>query len=91
VELAKRFLQLDHSNYGEPLLFKDDRRIIDSLVAIDVEQIKQNVIDRKRKAAEGTEGSHFLGFALVRYQSKMLDKLVKQRFKLFWARISSDK
>lgn len=87
--IVKRFLATDYSHYGEPLLSKQDRRIIDSLVEADVKKIQKDALDRIGRTAEGTQGKHLMSYALHQYESNWLRKLVKKRTKLFWKQFSS--
>ncbi|MBC5775663.1 hypothetical protein H8S95_16415 [Pontibacter sp. KCTC 32443] len=56
-------------------------KIIDSLVRIEAEKIQQAEATRNYPRAEGMEGKKITSSCLAFYNSKALDKIVKQRLK----------
>ena len=73
----------DHSGFSEPILSTEDYDLIDSLVKIDNQTMIMDSINRIG-VAEGADGKHVFGYALNKYQSNWLDKLSKERFKIYW-------
>ena len=80
----KSIVFADQSGYSESILSSEDYDLIDSLVQLDNHTMILDSINRIGKAAEGTEGKHVFGYALNKYQSNWLDKLSKERFKIYW-------
>jgi hypothetical protein len=80
----KNVVRGDHSGFTEPILTDDDHDLIDSLVKAGNNTMTQDSINRIGRVAEGAEGKHVFDFALSKYQSKGLDKLAKERFKIYW-------
>ena len=74
----------DRSGYSESILSIKDYDLIDSLVKIDNHTMVLDSINRTGKVAEGAEGKHVFGYALNKFQSNWLDKLSKERFKIYW-------
>ena len=73
----------DKSGYGEPILSNEDERMIDSFVKIDNRVMIQDSLNRVGKVSEGAQGKHTITYALSRFQSKWLDSLAKERYKVF--------
>jgi hypothetical protein len=80
----KSIVVADQSGYSESILSIEDYDLIDSLVQLDNHTMILDSINRIGKVAEGTEGKHVFGYALNKYQSNWLDKLSKERFKIYW-------
>ena len=80
----KSIVFADHSGFSEPILSMEDYDLIDSLVKIDNHAMILDSINRIGSVAEGAEGKHVFGYALSKYQSSWLDKLSKERFKIYW-------
>ena len=80
----KSIVYADHSGFSEPILSMEDYDLIDSLVKIDNNTMILDSINRIDRVAEGAEGKHVFGYALNKYQSNWLDKLSKERFKIYW-------
>ena len=81
----KNIVSADRSGFSEPILFSiEDYELIDSFVKLDNNNMIQDSINRIGRTAEGTEGKHVFAVALRKYQSKWLDNLAKERFKMYW-------
>lgn len=80
----KNALAKDKSGYGEPILSIEDLTLIDSFSKVDNQSIVLDSIRRVGRVGEGVQGKQILSFALFRYQSKWLDSLAKERYKIFW-------
>jgi hypothetical protein len=81
---VKNMVRSDQSGFSEPILTTEDYELIDSLVTADNIRMTQDSIKRVGRVAEGSEGKHVFGYALNKYQSKWLDQLAKERFKIYW-------
>jgi hypothetical protein len=79
----KEILQRDGSDYGEPILQQEDYSLIDSLVKIDNETMKQDSVKRVGRVSEGFQGKHVFNYTLSKYQSRWLDSLAETRYKAF--------
>lgn len=80
----KTILSQDKSTgYGEPLLSKEDYKIIDSCAAINNQKMIQDSLQKIGKVSEGMQGKHIFTFALNGFQSKWLDSLAKARFEVY--------
>jgi hypothetical protein len=79
----KDVIAFDRSGYGEPILLMEDYKLIDSLVKIDNKLMMQDSLNRIGRVAEGVQGKHIFDYALNKYQSKWLDSLTKERFKIY--------
>ena len=80
----KNVVRSDNSGFSEPILTDEDHHLIDSLVKADNNTMIKDSINRVGRVAEGAEGKHVLAFVLEKYQSKWLDQLAKERFKIYW-------
>ena len=89
-EAINAVMAADRSGYGEPLLSKEDYQLIDSLVKIDNEKMKQDSLARVGRVGEGAQGKHVFSYALSKYQSKWLDSLAKDRCKIFWKHYNTE-
>lgn len=76
-------LASDRSGYGEPILSLADNQLIDSLVTIENKKMVLDSLDRIGRVGEGAEGKHVFAYALNKFQSKWLDSLANERYKLF--------
>jgi hypothetical protein len=83
-EAMKQAIAIDKSGYGEPLLSIEDLSLIDSFSKIDNQSIIMDSLNRVDKVGEGAQGKQIFSFALFKYQSKWLDSLANQRYKIFW-------
>ena len=71
----------DHSGFSEPILSIEDFKLIDSLTNVDnINMVLDSTQGAKR--AEGTQGKRPLGFILERVNSKWLDSLAIERYKV---------
>jgi hypothetical protein len=82
-EAIKAKIAKDGSGYGEPLLSAEDYRLIDSFIIIDNAKMVQDSINRIGKFSEGIQGKHVLTTALYKFQSKWLDNLAKERYRIY--------
>ena len=80
----KSIVFADHSGFSEPILSTEDYDLIDSLVEVDNSTMILDSINRIDRVAEGAEGKHVFGYALNKYQGNWLDKLSKERIKIYW-------
>ena len=71
----------DHSGFSEPILSIEDFKLIDSLTNVDnINMVLDSTQGAKR--AEGTQGKRPLGYILERVNSKWLDSLAIERYKV---------
>jgi len=82
-EAIKSVIASDRSGYGEPLLSIEDYQLIDSLTGIDNSVMLQDSINRVGRVSEGAQGKQVLSYALLKYESKWLDSLAKERWQLY--------
>jgi hypothetical protein len=79
----KNILLHDRSGYGEPILSLQDIKLTDSLIKIDNQILIQDSINKIGSVGEGAQGKHVFTYALYKFQSKWLDSLAKERYKIF--------
>jgi hypothetical protein len=78
---VKEIIEVDHSGFTEPILTREDYKLIDSLTTIDNQHlIADSTFGDNR--AEGAQGKRPLGFIMGKLTSKRLDSLAKQRLKI---------
>lgn len=78
----QEIINTDHSGFAEPIpiLTEADYRLIDSLTAMDNENLKIDSVQGSRRA-EGAQGKRPLGYILERLNNKWLDSLANKRYK----------
>src|SRR6185295_15553702 len=82
-DAIKNVLAADHSGYGEPILSIEDIELTDSLVNIDNKIMVLDSLNRIGRVSEGSQGKHIFDYALGKYQSKWLDSLARERYKIY--------
>ena len=75
--------RIDRSNFTEPILSKDDLKLIDSITFIDNQKMVTDSIQSIINRAEGAVGKQVFKYSLDRYQSRWLDSIAKNRFHVF--------
>ena len=81
-EEVKTIIKFDRSGFTEPILTEDDYHLIDSIVLLDNIKMTSDSVNRIGNVAEGAEGKHVLTYILNRLESKWLDSLAQQRYKI---------
>lgn len=81
-EEIKSLISSDRSGFSEILLSIDDYKLIDSLTNKDNQIMLNDSINNIGRVAEGCEGKRVLEFSLNKYNSKWIDDLAKQRYKI---------
>jgi hypothetical protein len=76
-------ISLDHSGFTEPILTQEDYKLIDSLTTLDNKAMQMDSVNRIGRVAEGVEGKQPLAFILTKLESKWLDRLANERFKIY--------
>ena len=79
---VQEIIKFDKSGFTEPVLTTDDFKLIDSLTTVD--NLKMQMVSTKRlgRVAEGAEGKRPLGFILDKIESKVLDSIAYERYKI---------
>ena len=78
----KEVLAMDHSNYSEMIILRDDFQFIDSIVQVDNQQMVRDSIESTVGRAEGSAGKRIFQYALDKYGSKWLDSVAHAREKV---------
>ena len=81
---VKTLVYSDQSGYGEIILTQEDYKIIDSLVDIDNRMMIEDSIRNIGTVSEGAQGKRVFNYALMKYNSKWLDKISHQRYMVFF-------
>ncbi len=81
-EELKFLISSDRSGFSEILLSIEDYNLIDSLTTKDNQIMLNDSIDRIERVAEGSDGKRVLEFSINKYNSKWIDDLAKQRYKI---------
>ena len=81
-EEVKTLIKFDRSGFTEPVLTEDDYHLIDSIVLLDNLKMTSDSVNRIGNVAEGAEGKHVLTYILNKLESKWLDSLAQQRYKI---------
>lgn len=77
----KKILDEDKSGYSEPILNERAYIIIDSLAKETYLEIKTDSLNSINRRAEGSSGKVVFGKILKKYNSKWLDKIIKEEYK----------
>jgi hypothetical protein len=75
-------IAFDQSGFTESILATDDFKLIDSFTTIDNFKMKMDSANGVGMVAEGAEGKHPLGFILSKLNSKWLESLASNRYKI---------
>lgn len=81
-EEVNSLIKFDNSGFTEPVLSRDDYQLIESIVQSDNLKMKADSVGRIGRVAEGAEGKHVFSHILRKLESKWLDSLAEQRYKL---------
>jgi hypothetical protein len=81
-EEVKSLIQFDKSGFTEPVLTPDDYELIERMVQADQQQMRDDSVARIGRVAEGAEGKSVFSHVLHKLESKWLDSLAKERYKL---------
>ncbi len=76
-------MSIDQSGFGENILSIDDYKFIDSLAKLDNKIMIQDSLNKIGRVAEGAQGKHIFDYAILKYESKWLNRLTKKRYKIF--------
>ncbi len=77
---VKKMLEIDHSDFTEPMLSAADFFLIDSLTSVDSLKIQIDSAEGNRRA-EGAQGKRPFGFILYKINSNWLDSLANKSYK----------
>mgnify|MGYP006141455181 FL=1 len=77
-------VEIDNSNFAEPILSPEDSKYIDSLTTEGNQFMASDSLQSFGNRAEGAEGKQVFYFALEKYKSRWLDSVCKQRLKKYW-------
>ena len=77
----QEIISSDHSGFTEPVLTEDDYKIIDSLTTVGNQKMKIDSTEGNRRA-EGAQGKRPLRFVLDKFNSKWLDNIANERYKI---------
>lgn len=78
---VQEIIEVDHSGFTEPILTREDYKLIDSLTTIDNQHLIADSTSGSNRA-EGAQGKRPLGYILNKLTSKRLDSLARQRLKI---------
>lgn len=81
---VREIIDNDHSGFTELLITTGDIKLIDSLTTIDNQYLIADSANGNQRA-EGSQGKRPMDFILSKMKSKKLDKLAKERMRVFIA------
>lgn len=82
----QRVLSGDNSGFGEIILSMEDYNFLDSIVRLDKMKMIEDSTARVGRVAEGADGKRVLDYALLKYESKWLDHIARDKCRPFMAR-----